>query len=213
MKQAAEKNFARILLSALLLAVLLTAGCSNDQKEAENSVQAYLTAVSGFNLDAMETCLTEGKNEDFGIDTSMLSKNYVQTDTYKKAVDTMFKSLSATMEFSVNSSEKKTDDTMVVSTTIKYADVNEEAVEQFMQQKTDEYFKEHPELEKKTEIEQSDTGITVMANAYKEFLQTQGKISKDVDITVVRKDGKWKILNGEENSDLKNLLTDIYSTF
>ena len=52
-----------------------------------------------------------------------------------------------------------------------------------------------------------------MADAYKTFLQTQNKISSEVAITLVRVRDQWKILNGEENRELKNLLTEIFGTF
>ena len=117
------------------------------------------------------------------------------------------------MEYSIGQSEQRDKNTVVVNTEIRYADVNKEAVDQFMQQKMDEYADAHPELSQKTEIEQSDVGITVMADAYKTFLQTQNKISSEVAITLVRVRDQWKILNGEENRELKNLLTEIFGTF
>lgn len=210
MKKNMSKGFVWV---AVLAAALLFAGCSDGTKEAGNAAKAYLTAVSGFNLDVMEACLSEGKNEDFGIDTTVIAKDHEQTDTYKKAVESMFKALSGTVEYSIGQSEQRDKNTVVVNTEIRYADVNKEAVDQFMQQKMDEYADAHPELSQKTEIEQSDVGITVMADAYKTFLQTQNKISSEVAITLVRAGGSWKILNGEENRELKNLLTEIFGTF
>jgi lipoprotein len=210
MKKNMSKGFVWV---AVLAAALLFAGCSDGTKEAENAAKAYLTAVSGFNLDVMEACLSEGKNEDFGIDTTVIAKDHEQTDTYKKAVESMFKALSGTVEYSIGQSEQRDKNTVVVNTEIRHADVNKEAVDQFMQQKMDEYADAHPELSQKTEIEQSDVGITVMADAYKTFLQTQNKISSEVAITLVRAGGSWKILNGEENRELKNLLTEIFGTF
>ena len=212
--QDMNKNITKVLFLVVALAIaLICAGCSDDIKDAENTAKAYLTAVSGFNLDMMETFLSEGENEDFGIDTTVIAKNYEQTDTYKKAVESMFKALSGTIEYSIGSSEQRDKNTVVVNANVQFADVNKEAVDQFMQQKMDEYAEAHPKLAQKTEIEQSDIGITVMADAYKTFLQTQNKISKDVAVTVVRIGDQWKILNGEENRDLINLFTDIFGTF
>ena len=209
-----KRNFAKTLLLTLLLIFSISAaGCSGDVKDAENAVQAYLTAVSGLNLDAMEACLSEGKNKDFGIDTSAMSRSYEQTDAYKKAVESMFKSLSGTIEFSFEQTEKTERNKMVVLTKIKFADVNKEAVDEYMQRKTGEYAEDHPELAQRTDIEQSDVGISIMADAYKTFLQTRSKIEKKVPITVVRKGGEWKILNGDENRELKKLFSDIFGTF
>lgn len=209
-----KKILAKTLVLILVFcAILLPSGCSDNIQDAENIVKTYLTAVSGFNLDVMEACLSEGENEDFGIDISVLAKNYEQTDTYKKAVESMFKALGGTLEYSIGASEQKDKNKVAVNVTIRHADVNKEAVDQYMQQKVNEYIEANPQLLQKTEIEQSNVSIAVMADAYKTFLQTQNKISKDVLITVIRVKEQWKILNGEENRDLINLLTDIFGTF
>ncbi len=211
-----RRNLKKTIISVILVAAtFFTYGCSGDGdiKKAETTAKAYLTAVSGFNLDAMETYLSEGTNEDFGIDTTAISKDYQQTDTYKKAVESMFKALGGTMEYTINSSEKIDKETVEIRATIKYADANQEAVDKYMQQRADEYVQMHPEFFYKTELEQSDVGITVMADAYKTFLQMQGKLSRDIKMTLVKKDDMWKVLNGDENRDLVNLFSDIFGTY
>ena len=71
----------------------------------------------------------------------------------------------------------------------------------------------HPEILAKTAVEQENIRIAVMTKAYKTYLQTQNKMSRDITIMLVKKDGSWKILNGAENHDLVELFADLYSTF
>lgn len=209
------KNF-RVLtamISLLLVCGTICTGCGKDLTEAESAVKAYLMAISGFNLDAMQSCLSEGTNEDFGVDTAVFESSYVQTDTYKKAVESMFKSLSGTVEFTINSSEEIAKDTVSVGVTVKCANVEKSEVDEYMQAKMDEYTTLHPELQQKTALDQNDIGITVMADAYNEFVQLQPKTSTFLDIVVKKINGSWKIVNGEENADLKKWLSDVYGTF
>ncbi len=201
------------MVSMLLVCGMICTGCGKDLTGAENAVKAYLMAVSGFNLDAMQSCLSEGTNEDFGVDTTVFESSYVQTDTYKKSVESMFKSLSSTVEFTINSSEEIAKNTVSVGVTVKCANVDKAAVDEYMQTKMDEYATLHPELEQKTALDQNDIGITVMADAYKEFVQLQPKTSAFLDIVVKEINGNWKIVNGEENAELKKWLTDVYGTF
>lgn len=211
MKKTLRRSLA-LILSVLMVAVSF-AGCGKDVKEAEDVVQAYFTAISGFNLDAMETCLSEGSNKDMGVDTSSFERDYVQTDIYKKSVESMFKTLSNTISFTTEGGEIKEDKTAVVAVTLKHADVNQEAVDEFIQTKMDEYAAKHPELLDKTELDQNDINIQVMASAYNDFVKLQPKVSKTLDVVLTKKDGKWKILNGAENSELKALLQSIYGTY
>lgn len=207
MSQIAKK------IMVLCMCVVMLCGCGSNTTEAENTVQAYFTALANFNLDAMEASLTEGTNEDMGIDTSVYESHYVQTDTYQKAVISMHKALGKTIEFTINGSEKQEDSTVLVRTALKCADVNKVAVGQFIQARMDEYIKKHPEFETKTELDQNNIGITVMAEAYAEFVQLQPKVSKDVNIAVTKKDGQWRIINGEQNQQLKQWLSEVFETF
>ncbi len=208
------RNVTRKMITIwLCLIMLFCVGCSSALTKAENIVQVYLTALTNFNLDAMKTSLTEGTNEEMGIDTSVYESNYVQTDTYKKAVDSMYKALGRTIEFTIKGSEKQEDGTVVVHTTLKCADVNETAVDEFMQIRMDEYVQKNPSYAEKTELDQNNIGITVMAEAYAEFVQLQPKTSDDVDIYVKKMDGQWRIINGDQNAELKDWISGVFGTF
>lgn len=211
MRKMLRRNLALIL--SILMVAISFAGCGKDIKEAEDVVQAYFTAISGFNLDAMETCLSEGENKDMGVDTTTFERDYVQTDIYKKSVESMFKTLSNTISFTTNGGELKDEKTAVVNVTVSHSDVNQEAVDEFIQTKMDEYATKHPELAEKTELDQNDINIQVMASAYNDFVKLQPKVSKTLDVVLIKKDGKWKILNGNENKELKTLLQGIYGTY
>ncbi len=201
------------MISMILVCGMICAGCGKDLTGAENTVKAYLMAVSGFNLDAMQSCLSEGTNKDFGVDTAIFESSYVQTDTYKKSVESMFKSLSNTVEFTINSSEEIAKNTVSVGVTVKCANVDKATVDEYMQTKMDEYATLHPELTQKTALDQNDISISVMAGAYNEFVQLQPKTSTFLDIVVKEINGKWKIVNSEENANLKKWLSDVYGTF
>ncbi len=211
MKKLLRRNLA-LILSMLMVAVSF-AGCGEDAKKAEEAAQAYFTAVSGFNLDAMKISLSEGNNKDMGIDTTTFGKDYVQTDIYKKSVESMFKTLSSSITFAIEKSELEDKDIAVVTMTVSHADVNQAAVDEFIQTKMDEYATKHPELSEKTALDQNDINIQVMANAYNDFVKLQPKVSETIDVVLVKKDGKWKILNGTENRELKTLLQGIYGTY
>lgn len=204
--------FKKIVSFALLLAVMFSiCGCGNDVKQAENVAKAYLTAVSSYNLDIMESSLSEGTNKDFGIDE--ISEYNLQTNAQKKSTESMFKSLCGTMGYTIHSVEKTDRKIVVVGATVQYAEFDQEDVTQYMLQQADTYVKTHPELLEKTEQEQENIRITVMEQAFKTYLQTQNRPSRDITITLVKKDGSWKILNGEENHDLVELFADLFSTF
>ncbi len=202
----------KIVSFALLVAVMLSAcGCGSDVKQAENAAKAYLTAVSGYNLDIMESSLSEGTNRDFGIDK--ISKDNLQTNAQKQATESMFKSLCGTLGHTIHSVEKKDKKTVVVSATVQYVEVDQETVTQYMLQQADAYVKTHPEFLMKSAQEQENIRITVMEQAFKTYLQTQSKTPRDITITLVKKDGSWKILNGDENHDLVELFAELFSTF
>ncbi len=210
LKQMINKSIVILLTLALTASF---AGCGRqDKTQIENCVSVYLTAVSGFNLDAMNLCLEDGENKDYGIDTSTFESAYVQTDTYKKQVESMFKALSATILFTVDSSEQTSNTTAVVNVTVSSADVSETAVGEYMQRKVDEYAQEHPELASKTDLEQNDMNITVMANAYKEFVKLQPRVEHSFEIFVCKKDNQWKIAGASKNTQLVGFLKNTYGT-
>lgn len=205
-----KKTIAVLLALSVLLCMT---GCKKDLTKAENAVQVYLTALAGFNLDAMEAILTEGSNEDMGVDLSAYEKDFVVTDEHKATLDTMYKALCETAGFQINSSEQIEKGTVKVYVTLKRADVQEAAVDEYMQAKMAAYMEAHPKMLEKTELEQTNIGITVMTQAYKEFVKVQPKIEKELGILVRKTDGKWKIVNDSGNRELKQWLGDMFGIF
>lgn len=205
-------KFAKRLLSiVMLLAVLLTfTGCGNGTAEAENLLKTYFSALNGFNTDAMKKCLISDNEYDIGFSTESISDSYVQTDNYKKSVESMFKGLSDTFIFTINSNEVVDKATVKFNVTIKHADVNEEAVNNYIQRKVDNYVEKHPEYFDLNEIEQSDTSIAVMADAYSQYLQITERVTKDIDILVTKVDNNWKIETAK-NYELFDLLTTVFA--
>lgn len=195
----------------LLVTVMFSAcGCGSDVKQAENAAKAYLTAVSSYNLDIMESALSEGTNKDFGVDVTKILNNDLQTNAQKQAAESMLKALFGTMGYTINSVEKTDRKTVVAGVTVQYAEVDQAMAMQHIQQEADAYVTRHPEIQTKTAPEQENIRITVMIQAYKTYLQTQNKTSRDVTITLVKKNGSWKILNGAENHDLVELFADLF---
>lgn len=198
-----------LLLTAVFL---LPAGCGDGTADAENAVRAYFAAVSGFNIDAMDGFLSEGTHEDFGIDTAALTDGE-RSDTYKKAVTSMFQSLGRTVTCTIDASEQTDKDTVVVRADVGHADVESEAVDAFVQQAVDDFIEENPTFAQLTAERQDDVAMEVTAAAYQEFLSGQPSVSHKMDITVVRVDNQWKILNGAENQALMTLLADLFRTY
>ena len=211
MKKLLTKYIACLL--SLLMTFLGFAGCGQNTKEAESVVQAYFTAVFALNLDAMEVCLSEGTNKDMGVDTSFFERDYAQSDIYKKSVESMFKTLSNTILYTIDGSVAKEDGKAAVSVTVSHTDVNKTAVDEVIQTKINEYVQQHPEVLEKTEADQNDINIQLMANAYNKFVKLQPKVSKTFDVILQKIDGQWKILNGPENKELKALFQEIYETY
>lgn len=175
--------------------------------EAEIITNAFLTAVSAFNLDAMNTLISQGTYADLGIDTTAISKEIERTSTYKESVRSMFRSLADTIIFNINSSKLIDQETALVDVTFQYVDANEEELNTFMQQKVDDYAKGNPDYFQLPAIEQEDISISVMADAYRKFMQIQPKVSVDIPITVVKVGNTWKV----ENSSINQKLIDVLS--
>ena len=204
----------KIVSFVLLVTVLFSAcACGSDVKQAENAAKAYLTAVSSFNLGIMEASLSEGANKDFGVDITEMLNNDLRTNAQKQAAESMLKSLCGTMGYTINSVKKTDRKTVVVGVTVQYAEVDQELAKQHIQQEADAYVKRNPEILAKTAAEQENIRITVMTQTYKTYLQTQSKTSRDITITLVKKNGSWKILNGAENHDLVELFADLFRAF
>lgn len=202
-----KKTIAVLLAAAVLLCM---AGCKKDFTNAESAVQVYLTALAGFNVDAMEAILTEGTSEDMGVDLSAYEQDFVVTDDHRATLDILYKTLCETVEFQINSSEQVEKDTVQVYVTLKRADVKEAEVDEYLQASMDAYVEAHPGLLQMTEQEQTNIGIAVMTEAYKEFVQMQPETEKELGILVRETDGKWKIVNDGGNSELKQWLSDMF---
>lgn len=205
-------KFAKRLLSIMMLVVvfLTFTGCGNDTAEAENLLKTYFSALNGFNTDAMKKCLISDNEYDIGFSTETMSEGYVQTDNYKKSVESMFKGLSDTFVFTINSTEAIDKTTVKFNVTFKYADVNEEAVNNYVQGKVDNYVEKHPSYFDLNEIEQSDTSIAVMADAYSQYLQITKRVTQDIDILVTKVGNSWKI-ESAKNYELFDILTQLFA--
>ncbi len=205
-------NFAKRLLSiVMLLAVLLSfTGCTSGTAEAENLLKTYFSALNGFNTDAMAKCLVSDNEHAIGFSTETISDGYVQTDNYKKSVESMFKGLSDTFVFTINSTEAVDKTTVKFNVTFKYADVNEEAVNAYVQGKVDNYVTKHPSYFDLNEIEQSDTSIAVMADAYSQYLQITERVTQDINILVTKVGNGWKIETAK-NHELFDLLAQLFA--
>ena len=205
-------KFAKRLLSIVMLFVLLLtfAGCGNSTAGAEELLKTYFSALNGFNTDAMKKCLVSDNEYAIGFSTETISDGYVQTDNYKKSVESMFKGLSDTFVFTINSSEAVDKTTVKFNVTVKHADVNEEAVNSYIQKKVDNYVIKHPSYFDLNEIEQSDTSIAVMADAYNQYLQITQRVTKDIDILVTKVGNSWKIETAK-NYELFELLTEVFA--
>lgn len=205
-------KFAKRLLSIMLTCVVLLtfAGCGADTSGAENLLKTYFSALNGFNADAMAKCLVSDNEHDIGFSTETISDGYVQTDNYKKSVESMFKGLSDTFVFTINSSETVDKQTVKFNVTMKYADVNEEAVNTYVQGKVDNYVTKNPSFFDLNEIEQSDTSIAVMADAYNQYLQITERVTTDITVLVTKVSGSWKIETAK-NYELFNLLATLFA--
>lgn len=205
-------NFAKRLLSiVMILAVLFAfAGCGGSTAGAEELLKTYFSALNGFNTDAMAKCIVSDNEYKIGFSTETISDGYVQTDNYKKSVESMFKGLSNTFSFTINSTEAVDKTTVKFNVTVKHADVNEEAVNNYVQGKVDNYVTKHPSYFDLNEIEQSDTSIAVMADAYNQYLQITERVTKDIDILVTKVGNNWKIETAK-NYQLFSLLTEVFA--
>lgn len=205
-------KFAKRLLSiVMLVAVILTfSGCGGGVDEAESLLKTYFSALNGFNTDAMAKCLVSDNEYNIGFSTETISDGYVQTDNYKKSVESMFKGLSDTFTFTINSSEMVDKSTVKFNVTVKHANVDEEAVNSYVQEKVDDYVTKHPSYFDLNEIEQSDTSIAVMADAYNRYLQITERVTKEIDILVTKVGNSWKIETAK-NYELFNLLTEVFA--
>ena len=205
-------KIAKRLISIIMICLMLVtfAGCGNETAQAEELLKTYFSALNGFNTDAMKKCIVSDNEFEIGFSTETISDGYVQTDNYKKSVESMFKGLSDTFAFTINSTEAVDKTTVKFNVTVKHADVNEEAVNNYVQGKVDNYVTKHPSYFDLNEIEQSDTSIAVMADAYNQYLQITQRVTKDIDILVTKVGNSWKVETAK-NYELFQLLSEVFA--
>ncbi len=207
----------RLLSIIVLVAVIFTfSGCAggggddDGMYEAESLLKIYFSALSGFNTDVMETCLVSDNEYSVGFSIETISDQYNQTNYYKKQVEKMFKGLGNTFSFTINSSEMVDESTVKFNVTVSHASVNEDDVNDYVQEKVDDYVTMNPEYFAMTEIEQNDVSIAVMADAYNRYLQIAERVTNDIDILVTKVEGSWKIETAK-NHELFSLLAEVFA--
>ena len=191
-----RKIISCVLACMLILSAVAFSGCSSvDEEGAERSLKVYFSALSGFNMKAMdENVIGENEDGDFGFEIKELSEDYSQSDNYKKRVEDMMKTLSGTISFDINSRETVDENTVKFNVTMKYADVNERELNQFVIDRTDRYYNDNLEkISKMDEFEYNEEMIGVYADTYEEFVTRQGKTSKDFELVVTKVDGNWRV--------------------
>lgn len=202
-----------LLVFIMLLSVVVLSGCSEektiDADSAENALKVYFSAVSGFNIGAMAD-FVEGENEDdVGFSTENISDDYVQTTKYKRSIKDMYTSLAKTLKFTIESKEVVDDEKVSFLVKISYADVEEEPMNEYVNAKVDEYIELNPYFFAMNEIQQNDTAIKVMAQAYDDYLEITEKLEKDFKITMSQETGSFKV-HTEENKEFFDFLADLF---
>lgn len=205
-----KKVVSLVLVCMIFMSAVMFGGCSPDTTEAENSLKAYLSSLKGFNTDAMKTFVVGDEEGDIGFTTETISSDYIQTDNYKKAVESMFKSLGSTFDFEINSAESISEEVVKFDVTVKCADVNAESMNSYIQTRVDTYLERNPGFYYLNEIEQNDTMIQVQADSYKQFLQITQKVTKNFTLTVNKIDESWKI-KVDDNKGFFEFLTEIFA--
>ena len=224
----------------VLLSLVAFCGCSShDVSGAENVLKVYFSALSGFNTKAMQSCVVGEEDDSVGFAIETMSEGYIQTDNYKKSVEGMYKALSQTFEFSINSNEVVDKETVKVNITFKYANVDEIAVEEvkptdeagsvmadgtvivmeaedsetkmdkYCREQLENYIVKHPSMLELSEIEYSDKAISLIASFYKQYLQITSRTESDLDIVLSKRSGSWKI-HTEDNKEFFELLTILF---
>lgn len=203
-----RKIISCILACMLMLSAVVFSGCSSvDEEGAERSLKVYFSALSGFNTKAMdENVIGENEDGDFGFEVEELSDDFRQSDNYKKRVEDMMKTLSGTIGFDINSREAVDENTVKFNVTMKYADVNERELNQFIKDRTDRYIEDNlTKIGKMDEFEYNEEMIGVYADTYEEFVTRQGKTSKDFELVVTKVDGSWRIETAKNKEFFKFL--------
>ncbi len=208
-----RKIISCLLVLMMILSAVAFSGCTeekiNVEELAEAELRMYFSALGGFNIKAMNDCV-EGKDEnDIGFSTENISYEYVQTDKYKSSVKEMYRALAKTLEFKINSKEVTDGDKIVFDVKLKYADVEEEPMVKYTNSKVDEYVEKNPQFFAYDEVKQNDVAISVMAQAYEEYLQITERLEKDFKITMTQDEGSFKIRT-EDNKEFFDFLANLF---
>lgn len=207
-----RKIISCLLALMMFLSAVVFSGCTEEEinvaELAEAELRVYFSALGGFNMKAMNDCVEGEDDSDIGFSTENISYEYVQTDKYKSSVKEMYRALARTLEFKINSKEV-TDDKIVFDVKLKYADVEEESMVKYTNSKVDEYVEKNPVFFTYDEVKQNDVAITVMAQAYEEYLQITERLEKDFKITMTQDEGSFKIRT-EDNREFFDFLADLF---
>ena len=208
-----KKIISGLLVFIMLLSMVAFSGCSEDvpsnKDAAEDALMVYFSALCGFNLNAMKVCV-EGEDEgDVGFPTESFSYDYAQTSIYKIRVKDMYRALSNTINITIDSSEEIGDDKVAFDITLKHADVEEEAMTAYTNSKVDEYIELNPYFLAMNEVQQNDTAMTVIAEAYEEYLQITEKLERKFKIAMSKESGDWKI-HTKDNKEFFDFLAVLF---
>lgn len=233
-----KKIVSCLLVCIILSSAIVFSGCSADVTSAENVLKVYFSSLSGFNTNAMKTCIVDEKKDSTGFKIETMSDEYIQTDNYKKSVERMYKALGQTFDFNIKSNEVVDKKTIKFTVKFKYANVDDIAVEEvkpeevgsvtedgviiemqaqeretkmdkYCREQLENYIARHPSMLDLSEIEYSDKAIGVIANAYEQYLQITTKIENEYTIVVSKKSGEWKI-HTDQNKEFFDLLTVLF---
>lgn len=208
-----KKIVSVLLILIMLLSAVVLSGCSEektiDADSAENTLKVYFSAVSGFNIGAMADFVEGEDEEDVGFSTENISDEYTQTQKYKRSIKDMYTSLAKTLKFTIESKEVTDDNKVTFSLKVGYADVEEEPMNEYVNAKVDEYIELNPYFFAMNEIQQNDTAIKVMAQAYDDYLEITEKLEKNFKIVISQETGSFKI-HTEENKEFFGFLSDLF---
>ena len=204
-----KKIISSLLVIMMLASALMFSGCSVDTKGAESMLKVYFSALSSFNTVAMDGCVESDTKDSIGFSTENISYEYTQTNNYKNSVEDMYRALGQTFEFTIDSTEVKDDDKVAFKVTVKYADVDEEAMTEYTNGKVDEFVAKNPYFFEMNEVEQNDKAIEVIADAYNQYLQLTNKAQKNFELIVSKHSGDWQIYT-KDNKEFFDFLSVLF---
>lgn len=208
-----KKIISGFLVVIMLVSTVAFSGCSEPEEtaieSAEMALKVYFSALNGFNIEAMRDCV-EGEDEnDVGFSTENISESYVQTNKYKSSVENMYRALSKTIEFKIESIEEIDENKMAFNVNIKFPNIEEERMIEFTNAKVDEYIMANPDFVYLNEIEQNNVAIKVMADAYSEYLQITEKSESNFNIILSKESGDWKV-HTKDNQEFFEFLAVLF---